>query len=92
MSVDCAYPNQFDILRIYDKNDVVLIDNLPLCEVIKGDIINVENDLIKMQSFENNEISTYSKYDILLCIQDAFDKLNIEYVEIITKDLTKIKI
>lgn len=91
MSVDCPFPSPLDLLLIYDVNDILLME-LPLCEVIRGDVESIDKETIKMQSFETKEITTYSRNDFLLEIQNLLEYLNIAYAEIITKDNLKIRI
>lgn len=91
MSVDCPYPAPLDLLLIYGVDDRLLME-IPLCEVIKGDVESIDKDIVKMQSFETKEIKSYNRNDFLLEIQDSFQYIDVAYVEIITKDNVKVRI
>ena len=92
MDVDIQYPSTFDILHLYDKLDNKLME-LPLCEVIPGDVNNVSDTEIEMKLFSKEESKTYLRDEFLDIVQSAFPTYNTEYAEVtLAKDQTKIRI
>lgn len=92
MSVDCPFPSTFDMLSIYDKLGNLLME-LPLCEVIPGDVDSIDDNEIKMKLFDKKDINTYTRNDFVETIQSAFQFIDIDYVEIVlAKDHTKVRI